>query len=221
MIPLRDHNPSRNFPIVTYALIGSNVLVFFLMMGMEETRLEEFIRTYAIQPREIVAGLSLSTLFTSMFLHGGIGHIVGNMMFLHIFGDNLEDYLGKIKYLGYYLLSGLTGSFLQIAADPSSTVPNLGASGAIAGLMGGYLVLFPKHRVDILLPFVGFLETATVPAYSMLLYWIFAQFFSGFGSLSVAAEGGVAYFAHIGGFLSGVGMIYVVKVFRGVRRIFG
>ena len=211
MIPLRDHNPSSRSPYLTYTLIGINVLVFLFMMSLGEGELEEFIRIFALVPAEVVKGLNIQALFTSMFLHGSIGHIFGNMMFLNIFGDNLEDRLGRIKYILFYLVAGLGASALQIFIDPASTIPNLGASGAIAGLMGGYLVLFPKHKVDILLPFGGFLSTATVPAYTMLFYWILAQFLYGFGGLFIAAQGGVAYFAHIGGFITGGAIIYPFK----------
>lgn len=211
MIPLRDHNPASSTPVVTYGLIGLNVLLFVFMLTLPERGVERFINTYALQPFEIIRGVEFKTLFTSMFLHGGFGHIVGNMMFLHIFGDNLEDFLGKIKYFLFYLLCGLGAAFLQILIDPQSTVPMLGASGAIAGLMGGYLVLFPKHKIDILIPFGGFLEQATVPAYTMLFYWIVAQFFSGFGQLIVSSAGGVAYWAHIGGFLMGVIFVFLYR----------
>jgi len=159
-------------------------------------------------------GQALQTLFTSMFLHGGIGHILGNMMFLNIFGDNLEDRLGHIKYLIFYLLCGLAASALQIIIDPGSQIPNLGASGAIAGLMGGYLVLFPTHKIDVLIPFFGFFNRSTVPAFTMLFYWIFFQFLSGFGQLGTAESGGIAYFAHIGGFLAGIVMVIIFSIFR-------
>ena len=134
------------------------------------------------------------------------------MLFLNIFGDNLEDTLGHVKYLIYYLAAGLGASILQIVVDPASRIPNLGASGAIAGLMGGYLILFPKHRVDVLLPVFGWLQEASVPAYTMLFYWFVLQLFSGAGSLG-AAGGGIAYFAHVGGFVTGV---ILIKIFTGI-----
>ena len=212
MIPLRDHNPSQNTPFVTYLLLFLNIGIFLYMFLLPGESLDAFILQHALIPREISNGQDLITLLTAMFLHGGIGHIVGNMIFLHIFGDNLEDALGHIKFLLFYLVCGLAASALQIFTDPGSTIPNLGASGAIAGLMGGYLVLFPNHKVDVLLPIGGFLNSTTVPAFSMLLYWIFFQFINGFGQIGVEG-GGVAYWAHIGGFVAGLILIFLMRPF--------
>lgn len=211
MIPLRDHNRTATTPIVTPILIGVNILVFLYMMTLGDAGILRFAETYAVIPSDIVRGVSLATLLTSLFLHGGIWHIVGNMLFLHIFGDNLEDTLGRVRYLFYYLMSGIGASLLQIATNPNSDIPNIGASGAIAGLMGGYLLLFPKHRIDVLVPFGLFMSRATVPAYTMLFYWFFVQFLSGTGSLGIGAEGGIAYFAHVGGFLTGIVLIAPFK----------
>lgn len=211
MIPLKDHNPSKGFPIVTYLLLASNILIFIFMQSMSLPSQEEFIYTYSLIPKEIVNGIDLYTLFSSMFLHGSIGHVVGNMLFLNIFGDNLESTLGHLRYLLFYLIAGISASFVQIITDPTSQIPNLGASGAIAGLMGGYLLLYPRHRIDILLPVGLVYRTATVPAYTMLFYWIIAQIFSGVGQLAVENMGGVAYFAHIGGFVSGLILIGFFK----------
>ncbi len=214
MIPLRDHNPTQTFPFITWLLIAINVGVFILMLGFSESGLEEIIYQYALIPQEISRGQDWFTLITSMFMHGGFGHIVGNMLFLHIFGDNLEDRWGHFPYLVFYLVCGLAASFAQIWIDPGSTIPNLGASGAIAGLMGGYLTLFPNHKIDILIPLGMYMRQATVPAFTMLFYWIVAQFLSGFGQLAIASEaGGVAYFAHIGGFVVGVILTFVLKSF--------
>jgi len=205
MIPLRDHNPSGRMPIITYLLIGLNVLVFLYTLTLPEDLLMKFIDQYAIIPALVSQGQNLFSLISSMFLHGGFGHIIGNMLFLNIFGDNLEDKLGHIKYLLYYLICGLGASALQIIISPNSTIPNLGASGAIAGVMGGYLVLFPRQRIDILFSLGWSLRRTTVPAYFMLFYWFIAQLFSGAGSLVYSDEtmGGVAYFAHVGGFITG------------------
>lgn len=209
MIPIRDHNPSGKTPIVTYFLIAINVLIFGYMFMLPENLLMEFINQYAVIPQLIISGKNLFSLITSMFLHGGWGHLIGNMLFLNIFGDNLEDTLGYFKYLLYYLICGLGASFLQILTSPYSTIPNLGASGAIAGVMGGYLILFPHHKVDVLFSFGYTLRKASVPAYFMLFYWFLAQLFYGVGSLAFMDEvmGGVAYFAHIGGFLTGLILI--------------
>lgn len=201
MIPLRDHTPSGRIPFITYTLLAANIGVFVAMLFFSESRLDEFVAQYALVPNDIVHGRNLLTLWSAMFLHGGFAHLIGNMLFLNIFGDNLEDRLGHVRYLGFYLLGGLAGSMLQIAVDPSSIIPNLGASGAIAGVMGGYLVLFPRERIDVLWTF-GFIGTSTVPASAMLFYWILFQSVAGLGSLGVAG-GGVAYFAHIGGFAFG------------------
>lgn len=212
MIPIRDHHPSGKFPFVNYLLIGINVLVFAFMFLMPEAGMEEFVFRYALIPSLVVQGQNLFTLITSLFLHGGLGHIFGNMLFLNIFGDNLEDRLGHIKYLLFYLFCGLGASFLQILVDPGSQIPNLGASGAIAGIMGGYLVLFPKNRIDILFSYGLFLRETSVPAYFMLFYWFLAQLFSGVGSLALPSDmGGVAFFAHIGGFLTGYMIINCFK----------
>lgn len=213
MIPLRDHNPSGSTPFITYFLMAINILVFGYMFLLQENLLMGFIDQYAIIPSLIVKGQNLFSLISSMFLHGGIGHIVGNMLFLNIFGDNLEDRLGHIKYLLYYLVCGLGASALQILINPASAIPNLGASGAIAGIMGGYLVLFPRQRIDILFAFGWALRRITVPAYFMLFYWFVFQLFSVAGSLAFMDKmtGGVAYFAHIGGFLAGYLLIVPFK----------
>ncbi len=192
-------------PVVTYALIAVNALVFFYFFMLPEPELLGFVDNYALVPAFVSSGRKLLTLFTSMFMHASLGHILGNMIFLNIFGDNLEDKLGHVKYLAYYLVCGLGASFLQILVDPSSTIPNLGASGAIAGVMGGYLLLFPREPIDVLFSFGLVLREATLPAYTMLFYWFIAQLFSGFGSLALGDQmmGGVAFFAHVGGFLTG------------------
>lgn len=213
MLPIRDHNPSGTLPVVTYALIAVNVAVFALMYTLSDAGLARFIGTWAIVPAAVAAGKDWVTIITSMFMHGGIGHIVGNMLFLNIFGDNLEDYLGHVKYLIFYLLSGLGASVLQIAANPTSTIPNLGASGAIAGLMGGYLILYPRNRIDILIPWGLTFETVTVPAYTMLGYWFVIQLFSGVGSLGWEG-GGVAYLAHVGGFAAGAALVKILGILR-------
>lgn len=206
MIPLRDHNPSGKTPFVTYSLIAASTAVFIYMFFLNDSTLNDFIGRFALVPNDIVHGQNLLTLLTAMFLHGGFMHLLGNMLFLNIFGDNLEDRLGHLRFLAFYLLAGLAGSALQIAVGPTSIIPNLGASGAIAGVMGGYLVLFPRERIDVLWSF-GFFGVSTVPASAMLVYWIIFQFIAGAGSLGIPAStgtgGGVAYFAHIGGFAFG------------------
>lgn len=210
MIPIRDHNPSSTFPFITYSLIAINVVVFVFMMSLSADELDVFVASYALIPAHIVAGFGFFTLLSSMFLHGSIGHLLGNMLFLYIFGDNLEDRLGHLKFLLFYLIAGLCASALQMLTDPHSIIPNLGASGAIAGAMGGYLRLFPKHRIDVLFPFGFMYQQMNVPAYTMLFYWIVVQFLGGIGSLTIEG-GGIAYFAHVGGFISGFLMMLFVR----------
>ncbi len=211
MLPLRDHNPSGKVPVVTYFLIAINSALFFYMFSLSEPLLEKFVNSYALVPSLFIQGKQTWGIVVSMFLHGSWGHLFGNMLFLHIFGDNLEDALGSIKYFLFYLISGLGAALLQILLNPNSQIPMLGASGAIAGIMGGYLVLFPKHRVDILYSFGFFIRTASVPAYFMLIYWFVAQLFYGVGTLGVVDQGGVAYFAHIGGFITGWLLISILR----------
>lgn len=206
MIPLRDHNRSNTFPLITYTIIISNILVFIYQFGLNELQLDQFISKYSIIPQTISQTGWSWTIITAMFMHGSIGHIIGNMMFLNIFGDNLEDRLGKFKFILYYLSCGIAGSYLQIFSDPNSIIPNLGASGAIAGLMGGYLILFPKHQIEVLFPLGLYVQTATIPAYTMLFYWIIAQLFGSLGQLTLSS-GGIAYLAHLGGFITGVLLI--------------
>jgi membrane associated rhomboid family serine protease len=205
MIPIRDHNPSGKFPFFTYLLIAVNTVIFFYMLSLPMSAFETFINTYALVPARFLAGKQTIALFSSMFLHGGFGHLFGNMLFLHIFGDNLEDRLGHLGYLIFYLFTGIGASALQIAINPGSNIPQLGASGAIAGIMGGYLALFPRRKIDILFGIGLFFRRATVPAYFMLFYWIAFQFLFGVGSLAAMdpTMGGVAYFAHVGGFVTG------------------
>lgn len=209
MIPIRDHNPSNTVPFFTYLLLGINVMIFIYSLTLGN-QLTSFYDQFALIPNQVVNGQHVYTLITSMFLHGSFAHILGNMLFLRIFGDNLEDSLGHIGFLAFYLLTGLGASGLQILTDPTSSIPNLGASGAIAGLMGGYLVLFPKHKIDTLMAFGGVMRKTTVPAISMLGYWIIFQFISGIGSLGYEG-GGVAYFAHIGGFIAGAVIILLLR----------
>lgn len=206
MIPLKDHNPPSRFPFINYLLLAANVLVFFAAWSFSERELLSFYDQYALIPAALLAGQNLPALLTSMFLHGSLAHLIGNLLFLHIFGDNLESALGHVKYFVFYLASGIGAAALQIFVSPASTIPMLGASGAIAGVMGGYLLLFPNHRIDTLFSFGLWFRRATVPAWSMLFYWIAFQFLFGFGTYAAAAPdtGGVAYFAHIGGFLTGL-----------------
>jgi len=165
--------------------------------------LAAFVNSYALIPAVLLSGKNLKSLITSMFLHSSFGHLFGNMLFLNIFGDNLEHRLGHFRFLIFYFVSGLGAALAQILISPSSLIPILGASGAIAGVMGGYLFFFPTHPIDILFSFGWIIRDATVPAWSMLFYWFFFQLISGLGSLALPQEAGIAYFAHLGGFLTG------------------
>ena len=202
MFPLRDHNPSQRTPYVTYALIAANVLVFasYAMLFNDPARLAVFFDTWGLVP--IAAWDRPHGFLTSMFLHGGIMHLGGNMLFLWIFGDNMEDEMGHFGFLGFYVASGLGAAFAQLLADPGSSVPMVGASGAIAGVMGGYLLMFPKARVDILLILIIIFKVFPVPAWVMLGLWFALQIFGGLGTPT--DQGGVAYWAHAGGFAMGI-----------------
>ncbi|MDF1855531.1 rhomboid family intramembrane serine protease [Pseudooceanicola sp.] len=206
MFPLRDHNPSGRFPFVTYAIIALNVAVFVLTMPqtVDMASLQAFYGEWAMIPARVSAGEGYQTLLTSMFLHGGFMHLAGNMLFLWIFGDNLEDEMGHLPFLGFYLAAGLGAALVHYLSATGSPVPVVGASGAIAGVMGGYLLLFPKARVDILIILIVFFRVFPVPAWVMLGLWFGMQLFNGVGS--DPTNGGVAYWAHAGGFLIGLGL---------------
>ena len=220
MFPLRDHNPSRRFPAVTIALIAINVLVFVafnLRLGAMPGGVEGFFADWAAIPARIVAGDGYETLISSMFMHAGFMHIAGNMLFLWIFGDNLEDTFGHLGFLAFYLASGLAADFAHIAGDPGSVVPTVGASGAIAGVMGGYLLLFPKARVDVLVIFGYFARMIALPAWTMLGLWFGLQVVQSVASFG-GSGGGVAYLAHAGGFVAGALLTLPVLLLRGGNR---
>jgi membrane associated rhomboid family serine protease len=210
MFPIGDDDSSRRtVPLVTYVLIALNILFFFV----EQSGGDAFIVRWAFVPRRFAANPAgdFPTLFTSMFMHAGWLHLGGNMLYLWIFGDNVEDRFGHIGFTIFYLLCGLAASFAQMAFSLGSSVPNLGASGAIAGVLGAYILLFPQGRVRVLQG----QQVVQVPALIVIGLWILLQFFSGIGALSTTAEsGGVAYMAHIGGFLAGLVLTFV---FRGSR----
>jgi len=203
MFPIRDHNPSERTPYVTYGLIAANVLVFLatLPLMQNEAGLLRLWSSYALVPAWVSEGHGLSGLFTSMFLHAGWLHLIGNMLFLWIFGDNMEDAFGHLGFLLFYLAAGLGAGLVHVAAAPGSMVPTVGASGAIAGVLGGYLLLYPRARVDILFFFVVIIRVFTVPAWAMLGVWFLLQLLNG-GAADPNA-GGVAYWAHAGGFAIG------------------
>ncbi|WP_138470240.1 rhomboid family intramembrane serine protease [Poseidonocella sp. HB161398] len=218
MFPIRDHNPPGRLPVVNYALIAANVAIFLATLPLfgDPRALMSFYAGYAVIPARILQGDGAYTLLTSMFLHGGWMHIIGNMLFLHVFGDNLEDQLGHLGYLGFYLACGVAAGLAQVAADPGSTLPLVGASGAIAGVMGGYLLLFPKARIDILFIIIVFIRIIPVPAWFVLGFWFVLQLFNGLAA--TAGTGGVAYWAHAGGFVIGAVLMLPVFLARGGPR---
>jgi membrane associated rhomboid family serine protease len=211
MLPIGDDNTSRRtVPLVTYALIALNVLVFFVELSGGEA----FIVKWAFVPGRFVANPfgDFPTLLTSMFMHAGWLHLGGNMLYLWIFGDNVEDRFGHIQFTIFYLLCGLLATFAQMAFSLGSNVPNLGASGAIAGVLGAYILLFPRGRVNVLMG----RGVIPMPALVVIGFWIVLQFFSGIGSIASTADtGGVAYMAHIGGFIAGFVLTFL---FRGSSR---
>jgi membrane associated rhomboid family serine protease len=219
MIPLRDTVPSFRFPIVTVSLIGVNVLVFLMEINMSALELEHFFQTWGIIPlrfthARLQSGGNYFTLLSSMFLHGGWMHIIGNMWSMWIFGDNVEDRMGRGGFLLFYLLSGLTAGAVHVVTNSDSTVPTVGASGAIAGVMGAYLLLFPHSSVVTLVPVFFFMHVVEIPAVFFLGFWFLSQLFSGTLSLAAAGSqaGGVAWWAHIGGFV--VGFLWAVPLRR-------
>lgn len=208
MFPLRDSEPTSNTPMITVVLIVVNLLAFFYELSLDDFSLHHFIATWGTVPREF----AVVDLFTSMFLHGGWMHVLGNVWFLWVFGDNIEDILGHWNYLLFYLLSGLAGGLLHVLFNANSAMPAIGASGAISGVMGAYLIRFPHSRVHTLIFFLVFVTTVEVPALLMIGYWFVVQLFSGFGQLAMAGaeRGGTAWFAHIGGFVAGMLLIKIL-----------
>jgi membrane associated rhomboid family serine protease len=207
MFPIGDDNSGRRLvPYITYALIALNVLFFLVeLIGGDA-----FIETWAFVPSRFLAnpGGDFLTIFTSMFMHAGWVHIGGNMLYLWIFGDNVEDRFGHPRFLAFYLLCGIAATFAQLVFSMGSSVPNLGASGAIAGVLGAYILLFPQRRVTVLLGYA----VVQMPALIVIGFWIVLQFFSGIGSIAVSADtGGIAYMAHIGGFIAGLVLALLLR----------
>jgi len=201
MFPIRDHNPSERIPYVTYTLMAINILVFALVNFQEPAAINAVYYDYAMIPALISNGENYFSIISSMFLHGGFMHILGNMVFLFIFGDNVEDKMGHLPFLFFYLVCGIAAALAQYVVEVNSTIPVVGASGAIAGVMGGYLLLFPKAKVDIFIFFIIIIRIIPVPSFIMLGLWFALQLFSG---VTVPTEGGgVAYWAHAGGFAFG------------------
>jgi len=212
MIPLRDTIPSATVPVVNYGIIVVNVLVFLYEVSLGPHHLEVFIRAHGLVPIDF----EFSNLVTSMFLHGGIAHILFNMLFLYIFGDNVEDRLGHGRYLFFYFLCGMAAGAAQAISSPESRTPMVGASGAIAGVLGAYMIFFPRSRVVTLVPIFLFLQVMEIPAVFFLLFWFLLQFLSGI-STPHADTGGVAVWAHIGGFIAGMALGPVLRARQPAR----
>ena len=210
MIPLRDANPSRTIPFVNYLLIALNITAFLFELSLKGYA-NDFILRFGLTPAVWLEEIrvfhihALVPLFSSMFLHGGWMHLLGNMLFLYIFGDNVEDRFGHLRYLIFYVVAGLAAALTQIYFNPVSEVPMVGASGAIAGVLGAYVFMFPKARVTTFIPIFIFFKILELPAYLFLGIWLLMQVFSGVLALGIGADaGGVAWWAHIGGFAAGV-----------------
>ena len=217
MIPLKDNVPTRTFPIITITIVLVNILVFLWSLMLADGLGQQVVHIYALIPKEILVAATVRpdllpynilTIFTSMFLHGGILHLGGNMLYLWIFGNNVEDAVGHSRFILFYLFSGVAAALVQCSIDPGSAVPMIGASGAVSGILGAYLLLYPRARVKTLIFIFLFITTVDIPAMVLLSLWFFVQIVFSHGQ-------GVAWFAHIGGFLFG---LITIKIFtRGMR----
>lgn len=231
MLPLRDTIRSYAFPLVNLIIIGLNTIAFLFELSLSPAGLERLISVFGLVPARMPLGdpaallqnpQSLAPLFSHMFLHGGWVHFLSNMWILYIFGDNVEDRMGSGRYLAFYLISGLVAGLLQSLVDPTSRIPSIGASGAIAGVLGAYFVLFPGARVVTLIPIFLFPWFVEIPALFYLGFWFVSQLFSGISALGVASMGGVAWWAHIGGFVFGalVHRLFTPRIHPAYRRRF-
>ncbi len=209
MFPLRDTQPSYSRPVVTVFLIAVNILIFLFEVSLDAYSRNHFIAEFGLVPYRF----HVSGVLTSMFLHAGWMHVLGNMWFLWIFGDNIEDILGHAKFLLFYLACGVAAALIHMFFNPLSRVPTVGASGAIAGIMGAYMVKFPRSRILTLVFIFVFATTFEVPAVVMLAYWFLIQFVSGVGTIGYShiSQGGTAWFAHVGGFVAGILLIHLMR----------
>jgi len=216
MIPIRDNQPSNCIPVVTYILMGINLLIFVLQIQIGFNN-EVFFYSYGLVPakytvpemaRHFSPGNQFFSIFSYMFLHGGFLHFIGNMWFLYIFGDNVEDHFGALRFLGFYLICGIISGLFHFILNPVSMVPTIGASGAIAGVMGAYFLLYPKSRILTIIPIIIFPWFVEIPAFIFLGIWFFIQFINAAGS---SAGSGIAWWAHIGGFVAGLAMVKLNK----------
>lgn len=219
MIPYKDDNPTRHFPIITIFLIAVNIIVFLYQLTLGPAS-HVIIHSYGAIPYHLFHGREIGpstavTLLTSMFLHGDLFHIAGNMLYLWIFGNNIEDRLGIFRFILFYILCGVAAAYAHALSEPSSRIPMIGASGAISGILGAYMILFPRARVHTLIFLGFFVQVIRVPALIVIGFWIVIQFINGIISKGLYASGGVAWFAHIGGFIVG---ILLIKLFLPKRR---
>ena len=220
MIPLYDTIRTRQFPLVNWLLILANAAVFWYELQLSESALQGFVFTWGLIPVELISNSQEEwlTIFTSMFLHGGWFHLLSNMWVLYIFGDNIEDRVGSTRYLLFYLLSGVAAAFLQIFVVQSSSDPMIGASGAIAGVLGAYLISFPGARIASLVPILFIFTIVDIPAIIFLVFWFISQLYSGLFAMQGGGASGIAWWAHIGGFIFGVIMVFFFRrrtVYRG------
>lgn len=220
MIPIRDRNPSGTFPYVTIGIIAVTIFIFLYELSLGSD-LNVFLHRYGVVPVKIThyyqtSDLTLIDTFfpflSSIFLHGGVVHLIGNMWFLWIFGDNIEDKLGHVKYFGFYILCGIIASSVHVFFNSRSEIPCIGASGAIAAVLGAYMVTFPRARIVTIVPIFFFLQIIELPAMVVLGFWFFIQFFSGAVSITASTSGGVAWWAHVGGFVSGIILFYIIRI---------
>ncbi len=220
MIPIRDDIPSETYPFVNYGLIALNFIVFLYELSLPPIQLTNFIYNFGFVPFKFsyILGCghcsmlqAILPIFSSMFIHGGWFHILGNMLFLYIFGDNVEDSLGHLKYLIFYLLSGFAAAMFQYVIHPFSKTPMVGASGAIAGVLGAYFILYPRARVFTLVFFFFFVDIIPLPAFLYIFLWFLMQVLNGSAALALQGAGGVAWWAHIGGFIAGMTMVLLIR----------
>ena len=208
--PYKDDNPRILIPYVTYGIITLNVLIFLFQFGLDRQSSQSLILQFGLTPDH----WTLPSLFTSMFLHGGIAHLLGNMWFMWIFGDNVESALGHVRYFIFYFLCGVGAAVTQTAMDLHSTIPMIGASGAISGVLAAYMIRYPKARVHVFIFLFIFFTTIRVPAFVVIGFWFFEQLTNGLGTIGLDISGGVAWFAHIGGFIAGAGLIKLHPLIR-------
>jgi membrane associated rhomboid family serine protease len=215
MIPVKDEIATRETPVVNYVLIAINVIIYlFMALAAPETQ-AAIVAKYAMIPAHFADGVTLAdmmTIFTSMFMHAGLAHLGGNMLYLWIFGDNVEDHIGHFRYLMFYLVGGVVASLTHLVTNSGSELPTVGASGAIAAVLGAYLVLFPASRIVTLIPLGRFSQLTTAPAFVFLGLWFILQLFEGVMSFGGADVAGVAFWAHVGGFVAGMVMVKLMPI---------